>query len=197
MKLIVFEGTDGTGKTTHAKTLTEHLHDVEGYTVTYLKAPIRIDEDDIKDMHPRDRYEEYLNDMWRVQKKIRMFEIDGVDIVIMDRYTWSLMVYQSGDEVPMDYIKHDLQEMQVYQPDLTFLLTTDRESITKRLSNRTDSSIYEKSVEQVISRTYDYLKLSWETTSPTVLVSTTQHFPLTDTLSYVINTTIEFLSENS
>lgn len=197
MKLIVFEGTDGTGKTTHANALTNYLLDNTTYTAVYLKAPIKIDEDDIKDMTPRDRYEEYLNDMARVQKRIRELEIDGVDIVIMDRYTWSLLVYQSCEEVPMWYIRFELQQMQVYQPDLTFLFTAPRETITERLQTRRRASIYENDIRQVMHNQDVYGYIAGFSGLDNRMVSTSRYHSKVDTIHYVINETMNFLSESS
>lgn len=196
MKLIVFEGTDGTGKTTHAKALAEHLY-TEDYMTAYIKAPLKIEEDDIKDMSPRERYEEYLNDMRRVQKRIRELEIRGVEIVIMDRYTWSLLVYQSCPDVPMQYIRHDLHEMQTYQPNLTFLFTAPRSTIHERLQSRRTTSIYEKDMNMVMFYQDKYGYISGLSDLNTRTVSTSHYHSLVDTKAYVISETMNFLSENS
>lgn len=196
MKLIVFEGTDGTGKSTHARYLSEYLNN-KGYKVSLVKAPVKIDEDEVRDMTSRERYEEYLNDMWRVQTKIQQLRMEGMNIVIMDRYTWSLVVYQGGFYVPTHDIFNDLDNMEYCKPDLTFLFTAKSHDIWQRLSDKGTTSFYEVDIEKVMEHQKRY-KFLWNNYywGRSYNIKTSENDILT-TIDMVIDHTMNFLSENS
>lgn len=139
--LIVFEGIDGSGKTTQAKILTQKLN-TQGFVAHYSKEPtdgpigtfIRqkvLSDGSIKD--PRAVALLYAAD--------RSYHLGNVDlsgrvINVFDRFFYSSLAYQGALGVPIEYIL----EINSFapKPDLVFLLDIDPATGLKRL-NRFDS----------------------------------------------------------
>ena len=125
---IVFEGIDGSGKSTHIKMLAGKLRE-EGYTVVVTAEPSR---DDIGKLIRRyaKRNEERLPaeaeallfaaDRKMHLKKVVLPAIKRGQIVISDRYLHSTLAYQGALGLDLDWIM-ELNRFAL-KPDLTILL---------------------------------------------------------------------------
>jgi dTMP kinase len=125
---IVFEGIDGSGKSTHIKMLAGKLRE-EGYTVVVTAEPSR---DDIGKLIRRyaKRSEERLPaeaeallfaaDRKMHLKKVVLPAIKRGQIVISDRYLHSTLAYQGALGLDLDWIM-ELNRFAL-KPDLTILL---------------------------------------------------------------------------
>lgn len=139
--LIVFEGTDGSGKTTQAKMLVQKLNS-KGLVAHYSKEPTEgpigtlIRQKVLSDGSIRDPRAVAL--LYAADRSTHITNTDfspGV-INVFDRYFYSSMAYQGALGVPLDYIL----EINSFapKPDLVFLFDLDPAVGLKRL-NRFDN----------------------------------------------------------
>lgn len=142
---ITFEGTDGAGKTTQIELLTEYLKE-KGYQVvntiepggTALGEKIRNILLDRKNAGMSPRAETLLFQASRAElvSKVILPALDSGEIVICDRFYDSTIVYQG---MARGLGKEEIIDMSLWatgglEPDITFLLSIDRENGLKRLS---------------------------------------------------------------
>lgn len=154
-KFIVFEGIDGSGKSTQVRILTEKLRQerIECYaTMEPTDSPIgslihqimtgRVSSDPkvIAALFVADRLDHLLNDVNGICKKIE----EGTT-VLMDRYCFSSYAYQSVD-VPMDWvIGANRLGSDILRPDVNLFLDVDPELALERISrNRFDRELFEE-----------------------------------------------------
>jgi dTMP kinase len=142
---ITFEGTDGSGKTTQIELLTEYLKDKDYQVVntiepggTGLGDKIRNILLDRKNAGMSPRAETLLFQASRAElvSKVISPALDSGKIVICDRFYDSTIVYQGmarglGTE---EIVNMSLWATGGLEPDITFLLSIDRENGLKRLS---------------------------------------------------------------
>lgn len=147
-KLIVLEGVDGAGTSTHAKLLTKNLR-FAGYMVEeesqpgsallepmirmILRKEVEVDPKTLALLFAADRIEHYRHRIERVVSK-------GVH-VICDRYVYSAYAYQSLDN-PIEWV------MSINEgtppADYTLLLEVDREEGARRRSRRGQPEMFEE-----------------------------------------------------
>jgi len=148
-KLIAIEGIDGAGKTTVAqhvyRSLTNH-----GYPCVYLKEPSgsiysRIIEiiTRLKVPDPELELMLFLKDREIDVRKRILPALNRGKIVIMDRYYYSNIAYQSARGLDADKIRK-LNEKIAPKPDLVILLDLDPSKALERIKNRKKLSIFEK-----------------------------------------------------
>ncbi|HNL83850.1 MAG TPA: dTMP kinase [Chitinophagales bacterium] len=153
---IAFEGIDGSGKSTQAKLLAEHLA-AAGYKVYLTFEPtdsemgklIRkifsgerpADEHVIAALFAADRLDHILNTTNGIKKKLE----EGY-IVICDRYYLSSYAYHSV-HVDMDWvIQLNSVSAQLLKPDFYFFIDVDVETSMQRIAaSRTSTELYETS----------------------------------------------------
>lgn len=153
---IAFEGIDGSGKSTQAKLLAEHLA-AAGYKVYLTFEPtdsemgklIRkifsgerpADEHVIAALFAADRLDHILNTTNGIKKKLE----EGY-IVICDRYYLSSYAYHSV-HVDMDWvIQLNSVSAQQLKPDFCFFIDVDVETSMQRIADsRTSTELYETS----------------------------------------------------
>lgn len=140
--LIVFEGIDGSGKTTQAKTLMKRLKAM-GFDVVYFREPTRgkwgskirkkalhpdsLTPEEELDLFQRDRRE-------NVGKNLKP-SLEKKKIVILDRYYYSTIAYQGARGIDEERIRRMNEEF-VVKPDLVFILDIDSQKGLKRIENR-------------------------------------------------------------
>ena len=159
-KFIVFEGIDGSGKSTHAVLLKERL-EKEGYRVFLTREPTDgeagkllrrcltgeadLPEQAIAGLFMTDRIDHILN----VQTGILRHLEEG-EIVLCDRYYFSSFAY-NGSYAPMDWvIELNRLAMQTLRPDLTVFLDIDPQKFLSRIESRGTTERYEKT--EVLSK---------------------------------------------
>lgn len=171
-KFIVFEGIDGSGKTTqldlaHQKLIrdypeiklvkTREASDGPIGTVlrnTYLAGKRKVDEKIINLLYAADRFDHIMNEEDGILKTLSL----GVN-VLCDRYYYSSLAYDTYMHIHagvdaeedeewykafMDIYERNLINMQATVPDLVIYLDTDPNAAVKRLTtHRNEISIYE------------------------------------------------------
>ncbi len=140
-KFIVFEGADGTGKSTHVKMLVEYLH-TKGIDVVLTEEPtkgeigkeIREVLGDKKDATPKKLTELFTQDRKEHVENVISPMLEKGKIVICDRYYYSTIAYQSTQGVDKDWIS-ELNSF-VPEPDLVVVITISPEEAQTRMHHR-------------------------------------------------------------
>lgn len=158
--LITIEGIDGTGKTTLAKLLATH------YKAKYIKFPSdssigQLIREQLKAESPS-----FLDlvslQMLFVADKLSNKEIrDKNQMIIVDRYIDSAIVYGYLDNIPMRFSL--ILNKYLPQPDLTIILDANPEICLQRLSNRKEKEYYENKTKLTLIReTYKELPIIYK-----------------------------------
>ena len=127
--LIVFEGIDGSGKTTQAKLLYNHLK-IKGFNAVFSKEPTdsvfgerirRLAAGDRAHVDPVEEYRLFFNDRKIHVDHVIKPALEKRKIVILDRYYFSTMAYQGSLGLDPQKIKHE-NEVFAPVPDIVFLI---------------------------------------------------------------------------
>jgi dTMP kinase len=155
-KLIVIDGTDGSGKTTQANLLLKHLRK-DGRKVKFIHFPRYEDNFFGKfiahclseqyynwvNIHPKIASVVYAADRWESKEKIERWLKEGY-VIVMDRYISSNQIHQGGKianvKKRVAFIKW-LAEMEykvfkIPAPDLTVYLSLPVEMVLKLIRDR-------------------------------------------------------------
>ena len=166
-KFIVFEGLDGSGKSTQIRYLEQRLKELGRAvdvtaepTVSALGGLVR---DALCGYTPRtgaeiaalfmaDRVQHNMNPVWGIQKMLR----DGRD-VICDRYYYSSLAYQ-GTVTDPDWVAHiNMDCPEIRKPDLCIFLDVDYERCRRRMEEgRAFLEIYENDESMIATRNRYY-----------------------------------------
>jgi len=141
--LIAIEGIDGAGKTTQAKILLEKLLE-RGYSAVRLHEPTdgkwgkKIKELAKNGRHKTNPETEldffYLDRLEDVENNIKP-SLQKKEIVIMDRYYFSNVAYQSVRGLDPDYIEKRNEKI-APKPDITIILDLPPEVALKRIRHK-------------------------------------------------------------
>jgi dTMP kinase len=138
-KFIVFEGIDGSGKSTQMKLISDYLfskdkhnHIVmtrEPYKDIKIRSILKNDTNPIKNS-------EIIADLFIKDRKIHVSELikpntDKGTIVISDRYKLSTIAYQSSQGLSMQALIDNHKGLPV--PDITFIIDVPSEEASKRI----------------------------------------------------------------
>jgi len=146
--LIVFDGIDGTGKTTQAKRLLETLKK-KGFNAVYFREPSdsqsgreikqkaalagSLSAEEELDLFQKDRKE-------NVAKNLKP-ALEQNKIVVLDRYYYSTIAYQGARGIDPLMIRKMNEEFAV-KPDLVFILDiTPREGLRRIEKNRKEKDL--------------------------------------------------------
>lgn len=140
--LIVFEGIDGSGKSTQAEILMKMLQK-KGFDVVYFQEPSKgkwgrkIKK---KALHPDSLAPEEELDLFQKDRKENVEKnlkpaLEKKRVVIMDRYYYSTIAYQGAKGIDEKRIRKMNEEF-VVQPDLVFILDIDPQKGLERIENR-------------------------------------------------------------
>lgn len=140
--LIVFEGIDGSGKSTQAEILLERLQE-EDFDAVYFREPSKgkwgrkikkkalhpdsLSPEEELDLFQKDRRENVKKNLKPALKKKR--------IVILDRYYYSNIAYQGAKGIDEKLIRRMNEEF-VVEPDLVFIFDIDPKKGLERIENR-------------------------------------------------------------
>ncbi|MFA6077208.1 MAG: dTMP kinase [Candidatus Paceibacterota bacterium] len=155
-KLIVIDGTDGSGKTTQANLLMKHLKK-DGYKVKFIHFPRYEDNFFGKfiahclseqyynwvNIHPKIASIVYAADRWESKEKIQNWIQQGY-IVVMDRYISSNQIHQGGkisnikkrEAFLMWLAEMEYKVFKIPAPDLTVYLSLPVEMVLKLIKVR-------------------------------------------------------------
>ncbi|MFQ6037337.1 MAG: dTMP kinase [Candidatus Aminicenantales bacterium] len=140
--LIVLEGIDGSGKSTQARRLVQHLRE-KGYETVSFQEPSRSRwglEIKRKARHPGSLSPEEELDLFlkdrreNVEKNLKPALAAGY-VVILDRYYFSTMAYQGARGIDPEKIRR-LNEAFAVKPDLVFILDVDPKEGLARIENQ-------------------------------------------------------------
>lgn len=157
-KFIVFEGTDGSGKSTQMKMLGKYLK-AKGISVYGTHEPtdspfgallracltgrVETDERAIAALFAADRIDHITNSVNGIMKKLE----EGTT-VLCDRYYFSSFAYNGGF-VPLEWvIELNKPAMNLLRPDLTIFLDLPAEESMKRVARRGETERYETMEKQ-------------------------------------------------
>lgn len=152
-KFIVFEGTDGSGKSTQIKLLSRYLES-KGIRTALTREPtdslfgalirsclsgrMETDEYTIAALFAADRNDHLRNETNGILKKLS----EGVS-VLCDRFYLSSLAYNGGF-VPLAWVKQlNTPAMEAIRPDLTVYIDLDPEEAMSRVGQRGESERYE------------------------------------------------------
>ncbi|MEX2703245.1 MAG: dTMP kinase [Candidatus Baldrarchaeota archaeon] len=167
MVLVQGEGTDGVGKTTVVNFLREEL-DKENVKVRVLVFPSRETRigSIIDEMLKKRKFEwneavifQLLQTANRLEfyKEIEEWREKKDSVLILDRYVLSGLVYGKLDGVPYNSLM--TLQLLLPPPQLNIVLTADRESLERRLKEKTQLEIYER-IEKILKIQKEYIEVS-------------------------------------
>jgi len=167
--LIVFEGIDGSGKTTLSRMLLDDWQK-QGRTVVWLREPsaspwgekIRAIAQAHDQIPIREELEYFIEDRrWNVKNCI-LPALDNNQDVILDRYYYSTACYQGARGLDMDEIIR-LNEAFAPRPDAVFIVDVDVEIAMQRIRQNRETTVklFEKK-EFLLQVRENYLKLKGE-----------------------------------
>ncbi len=167
MVLVQVEGTDGVGKTTVVNFLREEL-DKENVKVRVLIFPSRETRigSIIDEMLKKRKFEwneavifQLLQTANRLEfyKEIEEWREKKDSVLILDRYVLSGLVYGKLDGVPYNSLM--TLQLLLPPPQLNIVLTADRESLERRLKEKTQLEIYER-IEKILKIQKEYIEVS-------------------------------------
>jgi len=150
-KLVVFEGIDGSGKSTQLERTAQWLNGL-GYRVVKRREPTeghfgrilrasavggRLSPEDERDHFVQDR-------QWHVETHLRP-ALDAGQVVLLDRYYFSSIAYQGARGLDLDDIRRR-NEAIAPQPDIVLLLDLDPETALQRIQKQRAEApnLYEK-----------------------------------------------------
>ncbi|MCR4726827.1 MAG: dTMP kinase [Clostridia bacterium] len=153
-KFIVFEGIDGSGKSTHAALLKEKLEasgekvyltaePSEGEAGKLLRRCLRgesdLPEEAIAGLFMTDRLDHIKNPNGGLLSRLEKGEI-----ILCDRYYFSSFAY-NGAYAPLDWVMAiNALPRALLRPDLTLFLDIPPERFLSRIENRSETERYEK-----------------------------------------------------
>lgn len=140
--LIVFEGIDGAGKTTQAKSLLNLLR-TKGVETAFFREPtqgrwgreIKKKAALVDSLTPEEELELFQKDRKdNVEKNLKPALKEG-KVIVLDRYYFSTIAYQGARGIDPDRIRRMNEEFAV-PPDLVFILDIDAKKGLDRIQDR-------------------------------------------------------------
>ncbi len=139
-RFIVFEGIDGSGKSTQAKRLAEAL-EADGFQVVLTREPTdgpwgqkirRIAANGRQGIDPRTELEYFVNDRAEHVTGVIAPALAAGSVVICDRYYYSTIAYQGALGLDPDFIRQE-NEQKFPRPDLVILLEVPPDTGRQRI----------------------------------------------------------------
>ncbi len=163
---IVFEGIDGSGKTTQAELLKKSL-EKQGFSVILTKEPTKFSSVSQKIrkilnkeiiVTPKELQELFIEDRREHLEKLVIPSLKEGKIVISDRYYLSTIAYGKPEKISITWLIEKNRDF--LEPDIIFIFDIDPEISLKRIQNtRNTSNLFEK-IEKLRLVREEYKKLS-------------------------------------
>ncbi|MCG6192590.1 dTMP kinase [Leptospira sp. FAT2] len=140
---VVFEGIDGSGKSTLCKSLTEKLVE-RGIPSVGFTEPTNLETGKFLrkflrgeiELGREEQIEAFLNDREESLKQNILPSLQSGKNVLLDRYMYSTAAYQSGDDLSPEAILNKNLNRNFRTPDLLFYLDLNPATALERLSRR-------------------------------------------------------------
>jgi dTMP kinase len=140
--LIVFEGIDGSGKSTQAEILFKRLQE-EDFDAVYFREPsegkwgrkIKKKALHPDSLTPEEELDLFLKDRRENVEKNLKPALKKKKVVILDRYYYSTIAYQGAKGIDEKLIRRMNEEF-VVEPDLVFIFDIDPQKGLERIKNR-------------------------------------------------------------
>jgi dTMP kinase len=176
---IVFEGADGTGKSSVIKAVAKALRltgkrvlltSALGGTATAIKnRPYIMQKDEDKDTHIS--IDKMLDAIKSVQTEI--IDNNRDTIILCDRWFHSTIVYQGLKNNALQYVFDGINARKIREPKLTFILTCDPAEIEKRLKARKENNACDPKDLSEAKLIQNYYKAEFENRKNIVFLDTT------------------------
>lgn len=162
---ILFEGIDGSGKTTQAGLLADHLN--KSHETVFLREPTTAPSGKkIRDLilsgnspDPRELTKLFIEDrIHDVNQNILPALANGTNVVL-DRYYYSNAAYQSYTDEEMNAILRENRAHGFPEPDIIFYISIDPQESLKRMTQRDTMQCFEH-IEELKRISANYKKLS-------------------------------------
>lgn len=154
-KFIVFEGIDGSGKSTQIQIVSKRLQDMNLKVYTtfeptdgpigslirqMLSGKMKTDQRTLASLFAADRMDHLVNEENGIRKKV-----DEGALVVCDRYYFSSYAYHA-QYMDMEWVIHaNSLNAEILKPDLTVFIDVEPEKCLERITNnRSDFEMYEK-----------------------------------------------------
>jgi len=154
-RFIVFEGIDGSGKSTQIKNISRHLKTLDyGVYSTFeptdgpigllirqmLSGKVATDQRTIASLFAADRTDHLVNKVNGIRKKK-----DQGEVVLCDRYYFSSYAYHA-QYIDMEWVIHvNSLNAEILRPDVTIFIDVDPKVCFERIkSSRSEFEMYEK-----------------------------------------------------
>ena len=166
--LIVFEGIDGSGKSTQIQILRNILDD-KGLDVVVFREPSqgpwgqKIKEKAAfpDSLSPEEELELFVNDRKdNVQKNLRP-ALAKNKIVLLDRYYFSTMAYQGAKGLDVEKIRI-MNEKFAIRPDLVFILDVDAGRALHRIQDRKNKDLLFERLDYLVEVRKEYRRFEGE-----------------------------------
>ncbi len=195
---IVFEGIDGTGKSTQAKRLADFLRK-DGHQVTLSREPtdgpygmrLRASAESGR-MTAAEEIETFILDRKDHLEKTILPALAAGHFVILDRYYFSSMAYQSRSGFTPDDVRRRNQAF-APDPDILFILDLDVPTAISRIGIRGDTINKFEQTETLAHCRKVYLSLAEESFAKCIDTTSTPDQIATAILEYVT----EKIAENA
>ncbi len=176
-KIIVIEGSDGTGKSTQIKLLQKNLGENNKiyyhHFPTYNSLQGEFVTNYLKGDYPEIDSPYAINSFYAIDRVITYYKelkshYDNDEILLFDRYTSSSMIYQSAnyktDEEKQKFAdwvyNYEYNLLGLPIPDLTIYLDVDEDVHYNLLNNRTDNDGVKKDIHE---KDFKYLRKTVDT----------------------------------
>ena len=142
---IVFEGIDGSGKSTQIEYLARHIKEQDKYQDVLLTREPTWRAEEIKKtlLQDKDSFSggERLAELFVEDRRVHTHEqivpaLEQGAIVLSDRYSMSTLAYQSVQGVNLDYLLMLHEAAGTIKPDLSFLIDVFPERAMERIAKR-------------------------------------------------------------
>ncbi len=154
-KFIVFEGIDGSGKSTQIQMISKRIQSLNFKVYTtfeptdgpigslirqMLSGKMKTDQRTLASLFAADRMDHLMNEENGIRKKV-----DGGELVLCDRYYFSSYAYHT-QYMDMEWVIHaNSLNAEILRPDLTIFIDVEPETCFERIkNNRSDFEMYEK-----------------------------------------------------
>lgn len=148
-KFIVFEGIDGSGKTTQARLLIGKLG-LLGHSIIFTHEPYKnVDLKYMEDLEPEERQKLFIEDRREHLEEIILTALELGKVVICDRYFLSSLAYGISEDISMENLIAMHEEIlgdKFILPDQIFVLDVpEEEAMTRLIAKKLPLGHFEKS----------------------------------------------------